>query len=251
VAQGLASESLKEGTWDSKTFPALDQFFKDYWYEEYLRSPYQLLISKLREAISNAGTQLVGKTRTSGKAAAQVLFMFREIVGREKKDPGKYYNQVLDEFYRQEKAAAREVVAADKRNFTQNVRLIVADSLLRLAAAEYPISSEPEPQVIRPIRRAELEARITSALDDAVEASAPVVLWGESGNGKSVVARQMMTKLGRTAVLRSGGGEQSAFAQDLIDLLRMLGELPEASTDGRLAQLRTDLPTLFRTVSVW
>lgn len=85
------------------------------------------------------------------------------------------------------------------------------------------------------IRRHKLEARVRAALEGQ---SRPVTLWGEAGNGKSYLARNMASEIAAmlpadlpTVTIRRGSStkaEEQTYQTDLITCLVAVGQAPQS-----------------------
>src|SRR5262249_24974559 len=111
-----------------------------------------------------------------------------------------------------------------QRDISKAIRERLAQALLRKqqqahAARANPETDEPERIYIR---RPNLETELTAALSAG---QSPIVLWGETGNGKSQLARQIASDLygDRVAILRGPAVVDSLYEQDLIRLLASNG----------------------------
>lgn len=130
----------------------------------------------------------------------------------------------------------------------RSLRADVWERLARVIDAASPRQSRPRPSPERPsgeVQRRELYREARWALRGPARA---VVLWGESGNGKSFLARQIVRDEyagQRVAVLREDVGTNSAYDRDLIRELEKYGVPSErctdaASRDVELARLLAD-----------
>ncbi|MCW2784003.1 MAG: hypothetical protein JWP74_520 [Marmoricola sp.] len=109
------------------------------------------------------------------------------------------------------------------------------------------------------VRRSDIEDRVLSFINDA---GGPIALVGESGNGKSFVARQLIREAfsaHRVAEVHEGRGDESLFATDLSGLLRRAGwDQPHQSVADKVDAVREVLKNpaafdlvLFDNVDLW
>ncbi len=114
---------------------------------------------------------------------------------------------------------------------------LLASSIENMKSAQ-SVHPESEPSQLTEheyVQRPDLEAEIQRALN---EGRSPIVLWGESGNGKTWLCKKIIREhfQGRNiAIFREGDDEASLFDLDLIAELRRRGLSPESWTTTAVA----------------
>jgi hypothetical protein len=137
-----------------------------------------------------------------------------------------------------ERAAFQMSEATEDRNVINPIRAKLADVLLRLEHEHLdnrtrgmaPATEYETATAVRGVQRSGIEAKILNALDVGQQ---PVVLWGESGNGKSYLAREIARSkysTERVIILRGPTEENSQYDLDLLAALQRAGHSVESWT---------------------
>ena len=183
----------------------------------------EALEKTLRAAIRQLGVETYGKTTLTWAWIAEVTFRFVEIPLL--RESGQVYANI------QRALAAKLGIKGDRKNFyrlvSEPLRRRLAVALLKLEAnpdlarkeEAAPVGDDSASDVPRPELEQQLECALTAT------SAGVITLWGESGNGKSHLARKVAE--------RHWGADQVAFLQgpaqanSLFDI--GLGDMLEAA----------------------
>jgi hypothetical protein len=235
VAQALVAGTLKDVPgWGCRNQPeyleATVGFLRP---KLYVEEPRLALEEVLAEAIDRLGNERMPHRAVRFKDIAERSFglLDTDVAHLD----GKKYDNLVRRLALSAGIAATN--QSERYAFMRVVRERVADKLIELIAQQAGTSPEtksrsaPKPPNIAPVASIERK-QLQAAADALLYGGRPVVLWGESGNGKTFLARQLADRFfngKRVALLRGVPGANSPFfASDTVRALKLGGYSPES-----------------------